>query len=75
VAVTDELRIWFEADPAQSGSALLVRLQSSYPDIYPDALLRTVQRRLKLWRSESASRLVFGLLDQRLAATTAGTYA
>jgi hypothetical protein len=48
IAVTDDLRSWFEADPTQTGSQLLRRLQTSDPDRYPDALLRTVQRRLKI---------------------------
>ncbi len=46
VTVTDDLRSWFEANPAQTGSQLLLRLQTSDPGRYPDALLRTVQRRL-----------------------------
>jgi hypothetical protein len=54
IGVTDDLRSWFEADPAQTGSELLLRLQTADPDRYPDALLRTVQRRLKIWRSEVA---------------------
>src|SRR6195952_291167 len=64
VAATDDLRSWFEADPTQTGSQLLLRLQASNPDHYPDALLRTVQRRLKIWRSEIASQLVFGIPNQ-----------
>lgn len=74
IAVTDDLRSWFEADPAQTGSQLLLRLQASDPDRYPDALLRTVQRRLRIWRSEIASRLVFGMSNQPPAATTPGRY-
>lgn len=75
VAVTDELRSWFEADPAQTGSELLLRLQKSDPDRYPDALLRTVQRRLKIWRREIASRLVCGIPSQTPAVSISGTYA
>src|SRR3954452_3885938 len=41
-------------------STLLERLQVEYPDGYPDRLLRTVQRRLKVWRGEMARALVFG---------------
>ena len=75
VAVTDNLRSWFEADPAQTGSELLLRLQTSDPDRYPDALLRTVQRRLKIWRSEIASQLVFGIPNLTPATQTiSGTY-
>ena len=64
VAVTDDLRAWFEADPASTGRQLLDRLQVAYPEHYPDGLVRTVQRRLKIWRSEMAHALVFGRPDQ-----------
>lgn len=59
-AVTDKLRAWFEADPSLSGRQLLDRLQAGHPGEYPDGLVRTVQRRLKLWRSALAHELVFG---------------
>ena len=75
VAVTDDLRSWFEADPAQTGSELLLRLQTSDPDRYPDALLRTVQRRLRIWRSEIASQPVFSMPGQPPPAAISGTYA
>lgn len=48
VAATDDLRSYLKADPAQTGSQLLLRLWASDPDRYPDALLRTVQRRLRI---------------------------
>jgi hypothetical protein len=60
VSVTDELRGWFEADPLRTGGELLTRLQAAYPGDYPDGLLRTVQRHLKLWRTEIATGLVLG---------------
>jgi len=56
----DEMRAWFDADPAVSGRQVLDRQQQSYPGRYPDGLVRTVQRRLKIWRSEMARSLVFG---------------
>ncbi len=59
-AVTTELRAFFEENPAQTGRELLQRLQSAFPGRYPDALLRTVQRRIKGWRAEMARALVFG---------------
>jgi hypothetical protein len=59
VSVTEELRAWFDADPSQTARELLARLKASQPD-YPDALLRTLQRRLKVWRGEMAQALVFG---------------
>lgn len=57
---TNELRAWFEEDRAQSGSELLARLQTAHPNAFPDGLLRTVQRRLKIWRAARARELVFG---------------
>ena len=60
VAVAGALRDWFEEDPSRTGRELLVLLQAAYPGRYPDALLRTVQRRLKVWRAEIACSLVFG---------------
>lgn len=65
IAVTDQLRVWFEDDPAKTGRELLERLQREQPGDYPSSLLRTVQRRLKGWRSEHAWSLVFGDMPDR----------
>lgn len=59
VAVTADLRNWFDQEPWRTGRELLDRLQAQRPGDYPDALLRTVQRRLKVWRSERAHELIF----------------
>lgn len=61
VRVTEQLRSWFEADPSRTAHELLAQLQSEHPDRYPDGLLRTVQRRVKVWRGEMAQALVFGM--------------
>ncbi len=58
--VTADLRAWFDADMARTGRELLSKLQFAHPEAYPDGLLRTVQRRLKIWRAAIASELVFG---------------
>lgn len=58
--VADDLKAWFDEDPSRTGRELLCRLQAAHPDSYPDALLRTVQRRVKIWRAELARSLVFG---------------
>jgi len=60
VAVTAQLREWFEAEPWRTARELLERLQAAHPGAYPDGLLRTLQRRLKIWRSEKAHAMVFG---------------
>ena len=59
-AVSEQLRVWFEAEPERTGRELLERLQAAHPGIYPDGQLRTLQRRLKIWRSEMAHKMVFG---------------
>jgi hypothetical protein len=59
-AVTLDLRNWFEAEPSQTGRELLERLQAEHPGLYPEARLRTLQRRLKSWRAEIAQTMVFG---------------
>src|SRR4051812_37211593 len=61
IAVTTELRAWFDADPSRTGRELLERLQAEHPERDPDRLLRTLQRRLKVWRGEMAQTLVFGI--------------
>jgi hypothetical protein len=59
-AVAAQLRGWFEAEPWRTSRELLERLQGEHPGVYPDGQLRTVQRRLKVWRREVAHTLVFG---------------
>ena len=61
--VTDQLREWFEAEPWRTSRQLLEKLQAEYPGRYRDHLLRTVQRRVKIWRQEKAHELVFGPQD------------
>jgi hypothetical protein len=63
VQATPQLQEWFKAEPWRTGAELLTRLQAEYPGAYPDKLLRTLQRRLKSWRSEQASALLFGPTD------------
>lgn len=60
VAVTAQLQTWFEAEPWRTARELLEKLQSEQTDNYPDRLLRTLQRRLKIWRAERAHMMVFG---------------
>lgn len=62
VKATADLRNWFEA--MANGCELLSRLKAEYPGDYPNKLLRTLQRRLKVWRSEQADALLFGPLNK-----------
>ena len=50
---------WLQEDPDASAVALLERLQSTYPDRFGRAHLRTLQRRVQQWRGIMASKLVY----------------
>ena len=50
------------AGMSSTGRQLLERLQAAHPGGYPDDILRTVQRRVKVWRREKATAMVFGEL-------------
>ncbi|HEV7276043.1 MAG TPA: transposase [Devosiaceae bacterium] len=58
--VTAQLHEWFLAAPSLTARELLDRLQAEVPAVYPDTLLRTLQRRVKGWRAAVARELVFG---------------
>ena len=61
----DRRRRTLERHPARRSSReLLEKLQAAYPGEYPDNLLRTVQRRVKVWRKEKALSMVFGNLPE-----------
>lgn len=75
--MTAQLREWFEAEPWRTSRELLQRLQAEQPGAYPNGRLRTLQRRMKLWRREVAHTMVFGSAPvrepaQEGAATGAG---
>ncbi len=59
-AVTEKGRRWFEAEPFRTSRELLERLMTEYPDAFTPGQIRTVQRRLKICRSDVAHKLVFG---------------
>ena len=61
--VTEQLRGWFDAEPWRTSRELLERLQAEYPGAYSDRLLRTLQRRLKIWRREIAHAMVLGAMQ------------
>ena len=52
-AVWPELEAMLEGRPQLSAKTLLEFLQEQYPGGYPDALLRTLQRRVKQWKALS----------------------
>jgi hypothetical protein len=55
-----QLRAWFEAEPDRTARELLERLGALQPGGPGGGQLRTLQRRLKIWRAEKARDLVFG---------------
>jgi len=52
-----------EADPDQTALQLLIDFRARYPDRYHDRHLRTLQRRLKIWRHEAVQRLICEMHD------------
>jgi len=58
-AVWPRVLAWLESEPDRTGAELLQRLQTEYPGEFSGAHLRTLQRRLKLWRRAAARKLVF----------------
>src|SRR6185312_5455876 len=60
-AVDGQLRKRFETEPWRTSRELLEHLQSEYPGVYPDKLLRTLQRRVKVWRRTVAQKMIFGV--------------
>lgn len=55
-----EIRAWLEAEPDRPAVELLLALQAQHPGAFPDSQLRTLQRRVKAWRSAKARELVLG---------------
>ena len=54
---------WLQSEPGVSAKDLMHRLAAMMPDVYSTAAqLRTLQRRVKAWRSEQAKQLIFGTL-------------
>jgi hypothetical protein len=58
--VTAELEEWYQAGPWRTPREFLERVQVKYPGRYADGLIRTVQRRIKIWRGARARELTFG---------------
>jgi hypothetical protein len=60
VTVTALLREWFEAEPWRTSRELFERLQQQYPGQFPNGQLRTLQRRVKIWRHGLVQQMVLG---------------
>jgi hypothetical protein len=62
-AVHTELHDRFLAHPNQTTKNLFIDLQARHPGQYPDHLLRTLQRRVLVWRSEMVLTFNDGIVD------------
>jgi hypothetical protein len=50
-AVWKEIAAWLEEQPERTAKSVFQDLQQRYPGQFPDVQLRTLQRRVKVWRS------------------------
>ena len=55
-----EVLAWLDEEPDCTAKGLFQRLQAKHPGQFTKGQLRTLQRRVKEWRSAEARRLVFG---------------
>ncbi|WP_129782645.1 integrase catalytic domain-containing protein [Peristeroidobacter soli] len=58
-----EMLQWMEEHPDQTAAELLVEFQARYPGLYNRSHLRTLRRRLQIWRREAIQRLICGMQD------------
>jgi hypothetical protein len=64
-AVWPVLLGWLEEKPDIEAKSLLQRLQSSGYGEFPDGQLRTLQRRVQVWRQRIVQQLVYGAEQQK----------
>ena len=61
---------WLKAEPSASANELMERLAAMIPEVYGSkAQLRTLQRRVREWRTERAKEMVLGSLRKAGANT------
>ena len=63
-AVWPQVQRWLNEQPDANAKELFLRLQGSMPGTFPPGQLRTLQRRVKQWRSAIARQLVLGLKSE-----------
>jgi hypothetical protein len=49
------VQAWLQVNPNQTSKVLFARLQQTFPGVYQEGQLRSLQRRLKDWRSRTGS--------------------
>jgi len=58
-----EMVQWLQEHPDQTAVELLTEFQARYPGLYSRSHLRTLRRRLQVWRREAIQRLICELRD------------
>jgi hypothetical protein len=58
VDVWPQVLVWLETEPDRTAKELFLRLQALHPRRFSDGQLRTLQRRVKEWRSLAAKKLI-----------------
>jgi hypothetical protein len=54
---------WLEEHPDQTAAELLIEFQARYPGFYRRSHLRTLRRRVQVWRREAIRRLIYKLQE------------
>ena len=72
------IQMWLDEQPDVNAKDLFLRLQESMPGAFPPGQLRTLQRRVRQWRSEMARQLVLGLeseleIDREMCSASSST--
>ena len=62
--VWPEILLWLQETPDATAKSLMARLHVQFPDQFPDCQLRTLQRRIRDWRSVMARSLVHACLNE-----------
>lgn len=68
-----KIQQWLETEPGVSAQQLQKRLTEMMPELYSGAQLRTLQRRVKAWRTNRARELVTRTLGADAVAAAAAT--
>lgn len=68
-----EMLQWLEDNPDQTAVELLTELKARYPGFYDHGHLRTLRRRLQVWRREAIQRLICRLQDHTPDVSSAAT--
>jgi hypothetical protein len=68
-----EMLQWLEEHPDQTAVEVLTEFQARYPGFYDRSHLRTLRRRLQVWRREAIQRLICKMQDHTQDVSSAAT--